>query len=365
MRFKFPYPISLITLSSALLLSCGESKEGIHPTYQALTESVYASLQIEPEGFYAAYAASPGILKEILVQEGDTVNEGQVIARIEADKADINRSDAAIQAQLAKENYKGQAAILSSLKDEIDAYRKQFTLDSLNYQRLKRLREKDIGSQNEFENAQLKYELTKNTLDRLQKNYQQKENELESNYQRAINALDQAEISLGDYSISSRLNGLVYSILKEEGELLSQMEAFAQLGSGDSFLIKMAIDEVDIARVAIGQTVYINLDAYDEQVFEARLTRINPLKDERTQTFEVEAQFISPPDKLYAGLSGEANIVIRQADRVLTIPLDHLTRDGTVITEDGEVSVRTGLKNLDKVEIISGLDTSMTIYRPE
>ncbi|NND95441.1 MAG: efflux transporter periplasmic adaptor subunit, partial [Flavobacteriales bacterium] len=117
--------------------------------------------------------------------------------------------------------------------------------------------------------------------------------------------------------------------------------------------------------VSIGQLIYITLDAYNGQVFEAHVTRINPLKDERTQTFEVEGLFTSPPPKLYAGLSGEANIVISSIQDILSIPLDYLTSEGLVITDDGEKTIELGLRNLNKVQVLSGLDTSTTIYRPE
>jgi RND family efflux transporter MFP subunit len=188
---------------------------------------------------------------------------------------------------------------------------------------------------------------------------------LENRYRQAQNALKQAQTSLGDFNITSRVDGKVYSVLKEAGELINAQQALAQVGHADRFIIDMSIDEVDIARLRIGQKVWVSLDAYEGQVYEALISRILPLKDERTQTFSVEALFTDSPDVLYAGLSGEANIVISKKENVLSIPLDLLIEDSKVLTNDGEVEVQTGLRNLEYVEILSGIDSTTILYRPE
>ncbi|NNC83959.1 MAG: HlyD family efflux transporter periplasmic adaptor subunit [Flavobacteriales bacterium] len=355
----------LLVLGIVLFGSCSSGKEGIRPETSDLIESVYASVQVEPEGYYKVFAASTGIIRSIHVKEGDTVATGEVLATIDSDRADLQKSDAIIQAELARENYQGKAAVLSSLENEIASLEKQFSLDSTNFFRQKRLWEQKIGSKSDFEQAELRYDRSLNSLDRARKNFIQKKNELESNYRRALLALDRAETSLDEFSITSRMDGMVYSILKEEGESLGSMEALAQLGSSTDFILKMSIDEVDIARVEVGQQAYITLDAYPGEVFQAELSRIDPMKDERTQTFEVEARFITPPPRLYAGLTGEANITIRTIEDVLHIPLAYLTADDKVITDEGEIEVEIGLRNLDRVQILSGLDSTSTLYLPD
>ncbi len=83
------------------------------------------------------------------------------------------------------------------------------------------------------------------------------------------------------------------------------------------------------------------------------------------QTFKVEAVFTQTPPTLYAGLAGEANVVLASKDHVLTIPLEYLKNDNYVTTEKGEVPVVTGLRNLEFVEIIDGIDTSTVLIKPD
>jgi len=123
--------------------------------------------------------------------------------------------------------------------------------------------------------------------------------------------------------------------------------------------------EVDIIRISKQQQVIINLDAYQDQVFTGKVTKIYPKKDERNQTFKVEATFDTPPKTLYPGLSGEANIIIAKKENVLTIPKNYINNDNKVKTENGFVQVVIGLQNLEFVEILSGITKETYIYKLE
>jgi multidrug efflux pump subunit AcrA (membrane-fusion protein) len=129
--------------------------------------------------------------------------------------------------------------------------------------------------------------------------------------------------------------------------------------------LELTVDEVDISRVQLGQKVVIGMDAYKDQVYQGKITRIYPNLDPRTQSFLVEASFDKQPASLYPGMSAEASIVIQEAKNALVIPLSYLTEKNTVFTVDGEKQVTVGLKGLDKVQILKGLDSSSELVLPE
>lgn len=359
--------IKNIALSIILvtLISCGKDEESVKPIVQTLTESVYASVTVQPEDIYDVYASASGIVSKIYLREGDTIAKGQLLAEVTSDLSKLNKENAQLSLELARKKYKGDANVLDRLKDEMDANQDQLAQDSINYVRQKRLMDKGVGAKADLEARQLKYDLTKKQSAILLKQYEQTAVELKNNYKQSENAVEKAMTNLSDFSIRSKIDGKVYSLMKEEGELITQQSPFASIGLRSSFIIDMRIDEVDIASVSLGQKVIISLDAYKGKTFDAKITKIYPVKDERTQTFKVEAKFINPPNALYAGLSGEANIVISQKENVMTIPLEYLTEDGKVKTNDGEIEVKTGMRNLERVEIQSSkIDTSTTIIKP-
>lgn len=161
------------------------------------------------------------------------------------------------------------------------------------------------------------------------------------------------------------MNGKVYALYKEPGESVNTTQPLASIGSSTNFVIELLIDEVDIVRVKKDQEVLINLDAYNNEIFKGKVTKIYPKKDERNQTFKVEARFDQLPDILYPGLSGEGNIIIAKKNKVLTIPKEYLIDNDKVRTDDGIVNVTIGLQNLEYVEVRSGITEDTYILKPE
>ena len=105
------------------------------------------------------------------------------------------------------------------------------------------------------------------------------------------------------------------------------------------------------------------MDSYKDQLFEASITKVNPLMNERTRTFEVEANFTKSPDMLYPNLTLEANIVLRTKENALTIPRKYLIDDEFVmISKKEKKKVKIGLKDYQKAEILEGLTKEDKIY---
>ncbi|MCX2720119.1 efflux RND transporter periplasmic adaptor subunit [Lentiprolixibacter aurantiacus] len=346
------------------LAQCGTSTDKIYPTRSGLTESVYSSVTVQPDSLYQVYAAVGGILEKNLVEEGDKVRKGDPIAQIVNNTPLLNMENARLNLELARENYSGNNAVLSSMRDEINSARLKLQNDSANYYRQKKLWDQKIGSEVEYDNRKLAFELSSSNLQLLVGNYERMKNELKTKLIQAENNYKTATIASEDFTVTSKINGTVYELFKNQGELVSSQEPVAAVGSSDKFVIEMLVDEVDIVKIREGQKALITLDAYNTEVFEARINKIYPLKDERSQTFKIEALFIDAPEVLYPGLAGEGNIIIMEKKDVITIPKDYLFDGNKVKTEDGIIEVRTGIENLDRVEIISGLDTQTHILKP-
>ena len=347
------------------LFNCSNKRDGIFPIKQDLTESVYSSVTIQPDSLYKVYSIVSGILEKNLVEEGDLVSKDQAILQIINNTPKLNTQNAKLSLDLARENYKGSAAILGAIEDEILAAELQFKNDSINFFRQKNLWGQNIGSKAEFDSRKLKYQLSSNNLKLLKSKYSRTKNELNTALKHAENNYRTSLINTGDFTIKSKINGKVYSLTKESGEIVSTMEPLASVGSASDFVIEMLVDEEDIVKISKDQMVIITLDAYRGEVFEGKVSKIYPKKDERNQTFLVEGLFDEAPETLYPGLSGEANIIIDTKRDVLTIPKEYVNDDSTVETTDGKQSIKTGLENLEFIEVLSGISEETKIYKPE
>ncbi len=353
-----------ILICNLVFISCKNPQEKIFPTKTPLTESVYASVTVQPDSLYQAYASVAGILDRNLVEEGDLVQKGTFLMQIINHTPKLNAENARLALELAQNNYKGSSAVLGQLEDRIKSASLTLYNDSINYARQRRLWERHIGSKTQYESRKLAFELSRNNLKQLKTQYDQTQNELSTQVQQAQNNYWNSQITTQDFTITSKINGKVYSLLKEPGEIVTTMEPLAAVGSDSVFVIEMLVDEVDIVKLRVGQQTLITLDAYGSEVFQAKVSKIYPKKDERSQTFKVEAIFDRPPQTLYPGLSGEGNIIISEKQNALTIPKEFLLEGNKVLTGDGEMEVKIGLQNLDRVEILGGISGTTEILKP-
>ena len=347
------------------LLACNKKEEKVRPEIKTITESVYSSVTIQPDSVYQAYASINGILDKNLIEEGDLVQKGDVLLQVINTNPKINAENARLSLDLAQRNFNGNSTILQDIEKQISAAALTNSNDSINYYRQKNLWNQQIGSKIEFDTKKLKYDLSKNTLIQLQDRYQRTKDELLTQLKQAQNHYTSSLINSGDFSIKSRINGKVYALYKNPGEIVNTLEPLALIGSASVFVIEMLVDEVDIVKIREEQDVVVTLDAYNGNVFKAKVYKIYPKKDERNQTFVVEAIFESAPEVLYPGLAGEANIIISQKKNALTIPKQYLIDENKVLTSKGIVTIEIGLESLDRVEVLSGITDSTIIHSPE
>ncbi len=348
-----------------VFLSCSEKKESVFPQKSSMTESIYTSVTIQPDSIYQVYAIVSGILEKNLVVEGDLVTKNQPLLHIINKNPELNTQNAKLSLDLAKQNYTGNNAVLEGIKEEINAALLNFKNDSINYLRQKQLWNQGVVSKSEFDKLKLSYDLAKNNLIAIKSKYYRTKNELNTTVKQAENNFKSAIINTKDFTVKSNITGKVYALYKKPGEIITIQEPLATLGMANKFVIEMLVDEVDIVNVTKGQEVIVKLDAYADKVFKGHVTKIFPKKEERNQTFKVEALFETRPDILYPGLSGEANIIVSKKENTLTIPKEYIIESTKVMTAKGLVTIKTGIQNMEFVEVLSGIDEKTLIYKIE
>jgi RND family efflux transporter MFP subunit len=344
---------------------CDKKRDSIKPHYENMVEAVYASATIQPEGYYKVNASISGYLEEVHVREGDFVREGDLLYVISNKPIRINEANASLTYQLLKDSYSGQANLIDELKLSLSSTQMKMQNDSITFSRYLELDRKNACSKAELDNSKMMYQVSKNNFLGLKKQIARKEIELKNQLNQSRNNLSLSSLRTDDYYIRSNIDGKVFQANKEKGEMVTMQETLAIIGNQNHFLIEMLIDEVDISKVELGQKVLVTLEAYKNEVFEAVLTEISPKMDDKNQTFKIKAKFTKTPKKLYMGLTGEGNIVVKEGAKVLVIPTDYLMPGNMVETKDGKVNVKIGLTNWEFVQIISGLNENTVIFKPE
>ncbi|MBL0308889.1 MAG: efflux RND transporter periplasmic adaptor subunit [Bacteroidetes bacterium] len=353
----------LLSVYPLFLLSGCNKKEYISPENKNITESAYASGIIKSKNQYQVFSKTNGILEKAFVKEGARIKIGDPLFQMDNKNSKVATRNALLASATA------DFAINSDrLKDALNSVQmamKKLSNDSLLFARQKILWNSNIGTRNELEQKELNFENSKVALTRAKVTYEDLQRQLKLASGQSKNNYEIAKLLEKDLIIRSDLDGVVYQINKEQGELASSLSPLAVVGA-DDFIIELNIDELDIVKIKPGQQVIVRMDSYKSQIFEATITSIYPMMNERTRTFIAEAVFTKRPIELYPNLTLEANIVIHTKQNVLTIPRSYLVNDSTVMLQNGKMQqVELGLMDYNLVEIKKGLTAHSKIALPE
>ena len=132
------------------------------------------------------------------------------------------------------------------------------------------------------------------------------------------------------------------------------------------FYVTAPIDEVDAAKIKVGDKARITMDAFADQHFTARVRRIAPYVldlEKQARTVEVEVEFtdLKEGQNLLAGYSADVEIILEERSNTLRIPTQALLPGNRIYVYQPktgrleERTIRTGLSNWDKTEVIEGL----------
>lgn len=350
-------------LALLLLNACKSKQETTSPIEEKITESVYASGIVKTKNQYQVFSAANGLIAEILVAEGDIVKKGDALIRLTNTAAQLNTDNARIALDYASVNANKEK--LDEIKYSIDLAKTKLNNDALLLKRQQNLWNEQIGTRNDLDQRALAYKSSANNYEAAKLRYAEMQKQINFQQQQSHKNLQISKTIAGDYTIRSAVNGKVYNILKEKGEMVNTQTPIALIGDASNFILELQVDEYDIARIQLGQKIVLNMDSHKGQVFEATVEKINPIMNERSKSFTIEAYFTKQPAVLYPNLTCEANIVIQQKEKTLTIPRNYLLEGDYVLLANKEKrKVTTGLKDYQKVEILNGLTIKDIILKP-
>ncbi len=174
-------------------------------------------------------------------------------------------------------------------------------------------------------------------------------------------------------NITSPIDGVITKIQPELGEFISSGQLAAIIMS-DVFKIEVNIPESDIAKVSIGNSASITLDAYDSSViFNAHVTAIDPAETivEGVPTYKVTLSFDQRDERVRSGMTANIDIITNTKDGVVIVPYRAIINNNgqkNVRVKDvsgngfKEIKVKTGILGNDgNIEIVEGLSADVEI----
>jgi len=341
-----------------------------------LAKSVVATGKIEPITKVEVKCKASGIVKKLLVDYGDRVKQGQLLAQL--DKVEI-------QAQVDQSRAALEAADANLKSAQADYERAKVDAEGPDVPPLKRAYDRAIGMAKEGV-------VSASALDDAQKNYElalNKQNVAKAQVTvlkakiaqaQAVVAQDQANLKqleeqLSYTDIVSPIDGIILSRDVEIGDAVSSILVLGStatlvmtLGDTSEVYVKGKVDESDIGKVYLGQPARIKVESFKDKTFTGKVTKISPMGVEKDNvtTFEVRVSINNPEGVLKAMMTANAEIILDEHKGVLQIPEGSIIydKDKNASVEvpdpkakDGKrkVAVNIGISNGAKTELLKGL----------
>lgn len=362
---KIHRPIYFI-LSILALVSCSKKKDEIHPVRKDIIQAVYASGRLFPEKHYTVVSKFPGYIQKIHVAAGDKVKTGQVLLTVRNEVGRLNTITAKNEVDLARQNADENGSLLSALKQEVNSALAKYKLDSLTYKRTSELQKQNATSTQAFDQSRTQFEISQATYKRALDNFNNTRNRLQIELKNAENLYHAQASTENDYTILSVIDGKVYDVLPQEGDLVNIQSPLMEIGDSVNFEVELSVDETDISYLTLGQEITYSIDAFPDKIFKGNITWLYPKVNQASKTSRVKGSFKYEKNlELYSGMSVEANIVYREKKNALVIPKDYLVEGNKVFvkSKDEPQTVQTGIGNLEFVEIVSGLSENDVIIK--
>jgi HlyD family secretion protein len=347
-----------------------------------IARSVVATGKVQPITEVEVKSKASGIVTKLNTDINQRVHVGQVLAQL--DQQEILDQVAAQKAQLEAAQANLRSAQAAVTYDRVAAQAPDLPDWERNWHRAAEMEKSGVLSKQTADQAQQQYLSAANTRDRAVAQITvdaAKQRQAQSQVAQAEASLKQLEEQLSYTTITSPIDGVVLSRDVQMGDAVSSILVLGStatlvmtLGDTHEVYVKGKVDESDIGKVYLGQAARIKVQSFPDRTFSGRVTKIAPLGVEKDNvtTFEVQISIDNPGGELKANMTANAEIVLEEHKRVLTVPeqavLYDKDRHASVWVPDAHgkdghriVPVAVGLSNGSRIEITSGLKTGDTV----
>lgn len=324
--------------------------QNVHPSTETIERTTILTGKIEPRDEIAIKPQISGIISEVLVEPGDQVSSGDVIARIKV----VPDASALSNAQNR----------LTVARIDLDNCETLFARDSTLYNRR-------VISREEFETSQ--------------RNLRKAIEEVAS----SADALAIVERGVSRYNASASntevratISGLILDVPVKIGSSVIQANTMndgttvATIADMNNLIFKGNVDETEVGQLIVGTPMSISIGAMSELHLNATIEYISPKSTNTSgaNTFEIKAALdLADATGLRAGYSANATVALNRAENVLAIPegVVEFSGDSTYVyvLVDSDAtpavynrrSIQTGISDGINIQVISGIDSTAVL----
>lgn len=362
-------PAKTPTLPTAAHSSPTESPEVVTADLQLWPRVVRVQGSMLPDEETVVGAKVAGRVRELQVDIGSVVRQGQVLAVLDSEDFElrVQQAEAQVAQVRSKLGLKGDEpdSKLDRLKSPPVVQEKALVDEARsNLDRARQAAASNAFSAEELQRREAVYRVA------------------ESRYATALNMVDEQIAVLAgkrvdlavarqlqtDAVITAPFDGIIQELHVAPGMYPNIGQPIVTLVRVDPLRFRAGVPEVDALRVKIGQTIRIQLAGHSKSL-KATVSRISPALDMSSRSLVIEADIPNSEAGFPVGLFAEADIIVDPDDRALAVPLTAIREFAgvekvKVVSGDGmeERSIHTGRRRGNLVEVLDGLTAGDRVF---
>jgi HlyD family secretion protein len=344
----------------------------VKPLLQDVSSSITTNGKVEPIHGFEAHAPLPVTVQKVLVKEGDRVKAGQLLLVLDDSRARTDVAVAETRLKGAQERYANLLAggnqqqllfrrtDVQKTKTDLDAAQRQLSA-------LERLQQRGAASADEVTAA-------RDRLSRAQADFAQLQTQVRYSPEEQMRAqgevsdskvnLEFAEEVLRNCDVRAPFDGTVYFLPARPGAFVNLGELLLQEADLSQLQVRAFVDEPEIGRLVLGQTVRITWDALPGHTWQGSVATLPSTVISRGARVvgEVLCKVDNSERLLLPNVNVNATIIATSKDNALTVPREAVRDDGAhsyvYVLHDNRLQrrdVKLGISNLTRVEILNGI----------
>ena len=335
-----------------------------------------------------------GRLVELLVEQGDKVTQGQILARmddanIQAQLAEARANLDASQANLEKLRNGSRTEDVAAAKARVESAQARANLSRSRLERNRDLAKQGAITRDRLDELEADFRANTGTLRDTQMQLQQLQNgarrediaQAEAQVAQSQARLKNIEVQQSDTVIRSPLNGIITQKYATVGAFVTPTTTASTTSSATSTSIVAVADgleilakvpEVDIGQIAVNQSVEVVADAYPDRIFQGKVRLIAPeaVLEQNVTSFQIRIKLETGQTELQSGMNTNLTFIGRQIDNALVVPTVAITTEngqtGLLIPDRNNQSqfraVTIGSTIDNKTQILKGIQAGERVF---
>jgi HlyD family secretion protein len=350
-----------------------------------MVRSVVATGRIQPVTKVEIKSKANGIIKALRVNVDSMVHEGDVLAELDKEQLLAAERGAVANLQAA------EAAVLEAVaqleKNRVEAERPEVEFARKALRRAESLSAQGLLPPSALDDARSSLEVAENRKRTSESELAVNEGkvvEAKAQVAQAKAAADRAHDDVANATIRAPISA---TVLTRDVEIGSPVSSILNLGAAGTLVMTLGdirqvfvrgkVHEADIGRVRPGQLARIHVEAFDDKVFNGRVTQISPmgLEKDSVTNFEVSVSINNPAHELKPNMTANAEIILEEYPEALFVPEAAVTYDASrsafvdVLAAGAKnsrkrVPVKLGVSNGTNVQVLEGIQEGDLILLP-